>query len=92
VRGLSLGCLLRLLDVQRHDVDQVRLVSQPGQPAGIDARPPADVKDHGGRGRKVALDQFLGAKQFQRADAPGQTALFPALVVVIEYLAGEWVL
>ena len=59
--------LLRLLEVERHGIDQVRVVAALCQPEGVVARPAADINDHGGRRRQKALEEFLGRT---RSSAP----------------------
>ena len=45
-RGSALGGAAGLLDVQCYRVDQVNLVSLPGEPYGVSAWPAADVGQH----------------------------------------------
>jgi hypothetical protein len=82
-------CLLRLLDVQGHGVDEIDLIIQPGEPASVDSRAPADVQDNRGWGWDVAQDQFLGPREFELAQPLGQTLGLAAGFVVLQRLVRQ---
>jgi hypothetical protein len=74
--------------VQRYGVHQVDAVSALRQPNGISAGAAADVRDHGGRRREVALEQHLGARELERAGPAGESVTFEPLGVVRRDLFG----
>src|SRR5262249_57490302 len=57
------------LDMERGDVDQVDLVGPRGQPAGVTARPAADVEDRGRRRGQEAAQELARAFAVQLASA-----------------------
>jgi hypothetical protein len=56
-----------LLDVKRHGIDQVDAIAALRQPDGVSPGATADVRDHGGRFREIALEQRPGACEFECA-------------------------
>jgi hypothetical protein len=55
--------------MQGHRVDEVHLVSLPGEPASVDPGATANVENHGRRRWQVTLDEFPGARQLQSTGA-----------------------
>ena len=86
VLGLRLRCALGLGDVQRDRIDQVHLVSERGQPAGVHPGAAADVQHHLRGRRQEAFDDLLGARQLQGSRALGQPLGLGDLLVVREDL------
>ena len=77
---------LRLLQVQRHRVDQVHLVAAVGEPGRVDPAPAADVQDARGRGGQEPFQQHLGPQQLKRRRVR-QPAVLLAFGVMSENLS-----
>ncbi len=78
--GLRGGGRARLVDVQRHRVEQVDLVARARQRQRVGARGAADVEHDGRRGGQEALEQLDGAQELQPAPR-GEAPLLVAAVV-----------
>jgi len=75
-----------LLDVQGSGIDQVDLVTQLCQPAGVQARTATNVKDHGWRPREVAQDELLRPSELKSPDTRQESLRFAATLIVRDYL------
>ncbi len=68
--------------MQRNWIQKVHSVPELGQPDGISPWTPADVRDLSRWGRKVALEQCLGACKFERAWPAREPVALEAMGVV----------
>jgi hypothetical protein len=69
--------------VQRDRVYKVHLIAQPGEPAGVDARPPADVGHDRGRLRKVPPEDLLRPGELEPPHPPCQPTGFESGRVMV---------
>jgi hypothetical protein len=83
----SRGELGRLLDVERHRIDEPNLVADVGEPRRICARTAADVQHAGRCGRQEAREQLLRPLELDAGVALREAvALEPELVVPADVL------
>ena len=68
--------------MQRHQVPVLDLVPERGQPQRVPSRPPADVRDHGGRGRQPPQHDLGGPRELQLPAPVAQPLPLHALLVV----------
>src|ERR1700728_557866 len=80
-----------LFHMQANGINQANLVARVGQPFGVDARPPSDIKDLERSRREVAQDQLLSPGQLERTrgELPRQSISFLASLVVLPNIAIE---
>jgi hypothetical protein len=81
--------LPRLLDVERHRVDEVHDISVRGEPARVGAGPAADVENDTGGRRKVTPEQLPRSLRFQRPMAERQALGLSPLGIVREDLGWQ---
>jgi hypothetical protein len=81
------GRRARLLDVQRHRIDEPDVVAMAGEPDRVHAGAAADVENPGRRNGKVPRQQVHRARPLQDAGVPGETRSLDSRLVVLEDLA-----
>ena len=75
--------LPRLLYVLGYGIEQVYLISERGQPAGINARPTAGIDDSRWRGAQMAQYQFASARLLElKPSAPKARGLVHVFVML----------
>jgi len=91
--GQRRGCRFRQcpspLDVERHGIDEMDLVTTPRQRQRVDASAAADIQHCGGRRGEMPLDDFPRAKLFKSSDRGLEPPFFHPLTVVVQNLGRE---
>ena len=91
--GQRRGCRFRKcpspLDVERHWIDEMDLVTTSCQRQCVNASAAADIQHSGGCGGEMPLDDFPRAKLFKPPDGGLEPFLFHPLAVVVQNFGGE---
>jgi hypothetical protein len=59
-----------------HEIEQMDLIAQPGQPKSVNAGSAADVEDNGWRRREETGQELAGPLELEPAAARSQTMVF----------------
>ena len=70
-----------LRNVFRNDIDEMNLVSQPGEPASVYSRTTSGVDEGGWWRRQMAQNQFLRSRVFELKPSRAQTRVFVGFAV-----------